>query len=91
MIKTILDLIEKEITEEEEEITEDADELTEEEMIEKEMGVMGTRAFERRCQDDPHGVIRDLVAQTTKQANAIRQLNAQVARLEAQGIVEGKV
>lgn len=40
--------------------------------------------FEERCQDDPQGVIVDLVAQTTRQAVAIFGQTEQIAKLETE-------
>ena len=37
--------------------------------------------FEDRCLSDPQGVIKDLVAQTSRQAEAIHKLNKTLERL----------
>jgi len=37
--------------------------------------------FSERCTNDPAGVIKDLLAQTTRQAKAISDLNKDIARL----------
>ena len=41
-------------------------------------------AFEERCQNDPQGVINDLVKQTTKQAKVIDQLTKENQELKKQ-------
>lgn len=38
--------------------------------------------FEERCQSDPQGVIKDLLAQTTRQAKTIHELGNRVKELE---------
>jgi hypothetical protein len=37
--------------------------------------------WENRCANDPQGVIKDLVAQTTRQAKAINELTLEKERL----------
>lgn len=43
---------------------------------------MSNTAFEERCKTNPEGVIKDLVAQTMRQAKLIHDLNEKLTKLE---------
>ena len=43
---------------------------------------MNNISFEERCQTDPQGLIKDLVAQTTRQAKAIHDINEKLEKLQ---------
>ena len=47
---------------------------------------MANTAFEERCKTNPEGVIKDLVAQTMRQAKLIHDLNEKLAKLEKEVI-----
>ncbi|RDJ35421.1 MAG: hypothetical protein DWQ19_11435 [Crenarchaeota archaeon] len=56
---------------------------------------MNKHVFEERCQNNPQGVIDDLVKQTTRQAKAIHDQNKEIERLNGEienlnKIIEGK-
>jgi hypothetical protein len=38
--------------------------------------------FAERCKTDPEGVVKDLVAQTMRQARSIHELNEKLGKLE---------
>ena len=38
--------------------------------------------FDQRCKNDPDGVIKDLISQTTRQAKEIRSRGEEIAKLE---------
>jgi len=45
---------------------------------------MNNISFEERCEIDPQGLIKDLVAQTTRQAKAIHDVNLKLKKLQGE-------
>jgi hypothetical protein len=51
---------------------------------------MSENPFDKRRQDDPQGLIDDLVKQTARQAAEINRLNQRIAELEGKKKKDGK-